>query len=580
MERVALRFDDIVAGTCRRFDGECEVLRADAADELRPVLEEVRSRLASGATLAGFLSYEAGQVLVTQPDGTRWRQRDEGRCPVAWFAVLPEAPRAVPASWPAPENNRYHVGEWEPQVRRGRHLGDVEQVRERIARGDFYQCNLTTQLQSSFAGFVEGLYRDLALAQQSGHCAFIETDDFAVASASPELMMAWRDGRVACEPMKGTAPTVADDSGDRAARDGLLASEKDVAENVMIVDLLRNDLARVCATGSVVVSDLCRAERYPTVWQLVSRIEGELRAGLDAVDVLTALFPCGSITGAPKLASMLAIDELEAGPRGIYCGSIGLFDASAGSFNVAIRTASIDKSAGTVRYGAGGGITWSSDPAAEWDELVTKSRVLDARAAEPVRVLETARWDDDDFPLLERHVERGVRTCRELGLGWTAEQIRDAFLSARPTPGEGAVRVALGETGADVTSRPVPRMERVRLALADRRVRSDDPWRSWKTTHRRILDEARARRPDVDDVVFLNERGFVTETSIFTIAALVEGQWVTPPVTDGCLPGVLRAQLLDEGRLVERSLVWKDLLQADELAVLNSVRGWLPAVIA
>ncbi|WP_460702580.1 aminodeoxychorismate synthase component I [Luteococcus sediminum] len=576
-QHIRLRFDDLVAGTSRSFAGQAEVLRADTPDEVEALLQTVRSRLAGGNTLAGFLSYEAGQVLVAQPDGTRWRQRDES-VQLGWFAVLPDGLVNQPLDWPEPAEVMYHVGApWEAAADQARHEADVEAVRQRIAAGDFYQANLTTQLHNNFAGAPLGLYRDLAEAQQSAWCCFIETDEFAVASASPELMVRLQDGRLACEPMKGTAPTSADATTDREARSALLGSAKDVAENVMIVDLLRNDLAKVCTTGSVAVTDLCRAERYPSVWQLVSRIEGELGQGLGPVDVLTALFPCGSITGAPKLAAMQAIDELEAGPRGIYCGSIGILDADSATLNVAIRTAAIDKRRGTVRYGAGGGITWSSEPSSEWQELLVKSRVLDSVPVEPVRVLETLGRVDGDYPLIDEHLARGARTCAELGLPWTEDDLREALLGASPDSGHGAVRLSVGADGIEVTSRAVPELGLVRLALADRRVRSSDPWRRWKTTHRRVLDQARLRRPDVDDVVFLNERGQVTETSIFTVAVLVDGRWLTPPVKDGCLPGVLRAGLLRQGKLTEHSLTWADLCGADGLAVLNSVRGWLAA---
>lgn len=253
-------------------------------------------------------------------------------------------------------------------------------VRQHIAAGETYQCNLTDRLRSDAPGDPEVLYRDLALAQRSAYNAYISTDRYAVASASPELFFEWSRNRLRTRPMKGTAARGRTPRDDQQAAQGLLLSPKERAENVMIVDLLRNDVSRVAQTGTVEVRDLFTLEAYPTVWQLTSEVRARTLPGVGLPDIFTALFPCGSVTGAPKRRTMQLIGELEASPRGIYCGAIGLVappDAAfRARFSVAIRTAVVDRHTGTGVYGAGGGITWDSDPAAEWAELLTKAAIL------------------------------------------------------------------------------------------------------------------------------------------------------------------------------------------------------------
>lgn len=368
------RFDDLRAGESRLLRATCGVLRADRLEDVVPVLRAVERAADEGRWAFGFVAYEAApafdEALAVHPgvDGL----------PLAWFGVADEAV-AVPPITPA-GGSGYEAGPWACEWTREEHGNAVEAVRAHIAEGDTYQVNLTTRLTGTVAGDPAWLYTDLAAAQGGTHNAYLDTGRFAVVSASPELFFAFRDGEdgvVTMRPMKGTAPRGATPDEDRRLADELRTSPKERAENVMIVDLVRNDLARIAAQPPT-VTILCAVETYPTVHQLVSEVVVPTRPGTGLVDVFRAVFPSGSVTGAPKNSTMRIIRELEARPRGVYCGAVGLVGppGDATRFNVPIRTLLVDRERGTGVYGAGGGITWGSRPDAEYDELLVKARIL------------------------------------------------------------------------------------------------------------------------------------------------------------------------------------------------------------
>ncbi|HEY3548784.1 MAG TPA: aminodeoxychorismate synthase component I [Propionicimonas sp.] len=365
------RFDDLRAGDSRLLRATHGVLRADRLEDVEPVLRAAQAVADEGRWAFGFVAYEAASALdpalATHPgiDGL----------PLAWFGVADE-PLVVPP--PAPAGSAgYAAGPWACAWTRERHADAVATVRARIAEGDTYQVNLTTRVTGPVGGDAAALYADLAAAQGGAHHAFLDTGRFAVVSASPELFFSWDRGEVTMRPMKGTARRGDNPAEDRRLADELRTSPKERAENVMIVDLVRNDLARLSAEAPRVTA-LCEVETYPTVHQLVSQVTARAHDDVGLVDLFRALFPCGSVTGAPKASTMRIIRDLEDGPRGVYCGAIGLVAPRGGPtrFSVPIRTLLVDRERGTGTYGAGGGITWASDPAAEYDELLVKARIL------------------------------------------------------------------------------------------------------------------------------------------------------------------------------------------------------------
>ena len=573
------RFDDVAAGRSLQFGRAERVISAHHPEQVRPALAAVEAAVAGGSWAFGMVAYEAAAGL--DPDA-RVRAPQEG-LPLVWFGIA-EAPDEQVL--PLTTGEGFEVAPWVPDWSATEYAQRVDAVRAAIAEGETYQCNLTTRLRSAFAGDAFGLYGELAHRQRGAHHAFLDLGRYTVVSASPESFLTWEDGWLRAAPMKGTAARGRSPEQDRAAREALLASEKDRAENVMIVDLLRNDLARVCEPGSVQVTDLLRAEEYPTLWQLTSSVQGRARPGTRLAGMLEALFPCGSITGAPKLSTMGLIAELEDAPRGAYCGALGYLAPGPeprASFNVAIRTVVIDGEDGSAVYGAGGGVTWASTAEGEYEELLVKAAVLPTGTREPFALLETFAVVGGVAQHLEAHLERLRTSAAHFGVPADRDEIEQTARAAVAEAGDEAVllRLALRRDGsAEVTSRPLMAVpEPVRLALDTVRTAFPTGLSAHKTTVRGHFTAARERHPEADDVVLLGEHGRAVETTISSLAARIDGTWCTPPLADGCLAGVGRRLALESGELVEHPLTVEALRGAEELAVLSSARGWRPAVL-
>jgi len=526
MTAPAARFDDVTAGRSLQFVQAERVISVQRPEEVRGALAEVQDAVDGGAWAFGMVAYEAAAGL---DPAARVRAPQEG-LPLVWFG-LAAAPDEDPP--PLTTGEGFEVAPWVPDWSPSEHAVRVEAVRAAIAEGDTYQANLTTRLRSHVAGDAFGLYGELAQRQRGAHHAFLDLGRHRVVSASPESFLDWEDGVLRTAPMKGTAARGRTPEADRTAREALLASEKDRAENVMIVDLLRNDLARVCEPGSVQVTELLRAEEYPTLWQLTSRIRGRAR------------------------------------PQA--------------SFNVAIRTVVIDGADGSAVYGAGGGITWDSTPAGEYEELLVKTAVLPTGTRDPFALLETLAVVGGAARHVEAHAERMQTSAAHFGIPLERAQleavIRDAAAAA--TGEDLLLRVALRRDGSlETSTRPlVTPPGPVRIALDTVRTVFPPGLSAHKTTVREHFTAARERHPDADDVVLLGEHGRAVETTIASFAARIDGVWCTPPLSDGCLNGVGRRLALERGELVERPLSVEALCGAEELAVLSAARGMRRAVL-
>lgn len=575
------RFDDLTPGGASvRFAEPVGVLEATRLPEVAPTIAAAEAAAQRGLWVAGFVAYEAAPGLDPAL-GVRPRRADD-RLPLAWFAMFE---RREETQLPEPPDAAAFAGgaAWIPSVDRAAYDAAIGSVRERIAAGDTYQVNHTFRLRSTVRGDVRGLYRDLCFAQRGAYAGYLDTGRFRVASASPELFFRIDGETLTTKPMKGTATRGRWLAEDESIRAGLRGSVKDRAENAMIVDLLRNDLGRVARRGSVRWSDVFDAERYETVWQLTSTVSCELAPRTDLAGIFRALFPCGSVTGAPKVSTMSIIAALEDSPRGVYCGTVGYLappgaEGPRARFNVAIRTVVVDAETGAAEYGVGGGITWDSRAASEYDETVAKARVLTARRPR-FELLESLRHEPGSgYRRLDEHLVRLRDSASYFGFVFDEGAVRHALdEAARTAPDRAAkVRLLLDRRGritmgtAPLASLPDP----VRLAVdAAHPVDPADVLLFHKTTLRTRYEEARARHPDADDVVLVNAAGKATETTIANLAVRLDGTWCTPPLDDGLLPGTERAALLASGELRERSITLEELRGAEGLEVLNSVRG-------
>lgn len=560
------------AGSWYHFTSPLRIWVAHRVEEVVDVLTAADSALAAGEWVAGWVAYEAASgidsALSTSPPGDA--------LPLVWLGTY-SGPRRVSLDLgesPPP------TGNWEPGLSEGEFVDRVRRIKALIAAGDTYQVNLTFPMRSLIPDPVWPAVAGLFRAQPPRAGAVVCTGRHVVASASPELFLErGRDGGLVSHPMKGTRRRPWCPADTEAAVRDLAASVKDRAENVMIVDMIRNDLGRVAVPGSVEVDRLFDVERYPTVLQMTSTVRARSRAGLR--DLFTAAFPCASITGAPKRRTMDIIRGLEGRPRGVYTGAMGWAGPDGRlRFNVAIRTLVSDRETGVASYGVGAGIVWDSDPAMEYLECLDKAAAA-VLGWPAFRLLETLAWRAGrGFDLLEEHLARLAQTAEVFQYSADLCEIRNRLDHApKSLHGDTRVRFLLDRTGRiEVQTFPLdPLVRPWRVAVDSRPTSTRSLFVAHKTTWRKVYEEALARHPGVDDVILWNLEGDLTES---TRANLViedaQGCRITPPLASGLLPGVRREAWLREGRMVEGRIRREDLLRARRVFLLNSLRGEIP----
>jgi para-aminobenzoate synthetase/4-amino-4-deoxychorismate lyase len=416
--------------------------------------------------------------------------------------------------------------------------------------------------------------------QQTPFCAWLDIGTHRILSASPELFFALEGNLLTMKPMKGTAPRRPRMDDDQRQQELLATSAKDRAENLMIVDLVRNDLATIAETGSVEVPVLFAVETYPTVHQMTSTVTAVIRPQVGLTDIFRALFPCGSVTGAPKRRTMEIIRELEGQPRGVYCGAIGYVSPGRDAvFSVAIRTVVVDAATGEAELGIGSGITWDSDAAGELRECLDKSAFL-TRDSSGFSLIESLRSDRDGYLLLERHLRRLADSADYFGFRLDADDLRKRLLELdRGLSGVQKVRLLLAaDGGITLEALDIAETDRTSLpallAVSAQRVDSSDTFLYHKTTRRTLYDKQLRAHPGCYDVIFLNKRDEVTEGCFNSIIISLNGELLTPALECGLLPGVLRGELLEVGAVREAVLTLNDLRAADTIWLVNSVRGW------
>ena len=559
-------------GTAQLHRDPVRILHADTLADMPALLDRLRAARTEGLHAAGFLAYEAGAAFEPSlPD-------PGGSAPLAWFGLF-RAAEPVDAAALLPDPAGAIVRAAEPLIDRDTYDARFAAVQALVAAGDVYQANLTFPASVGIVGDPLSAYAAIRERARGGWSALLATGDMLVLSFSPELFFTLDGDQLSARPMKGTARRQPDPAEDRRAAAALAADPKQRAENLMIVDLLRNDLARVAEAGSVSVPELFALERYPTVHQMVSAVTSRLAAGRDALDVLAAAFPCGSITGAPKLRAIEALAAIEQRPRGVYTGAIGRIapDGSA-AFNVAIRTLTVRDGSATI--GLGGGIVADSRADEEWDEALAKAAFLTA-GQRAIDLIETMAFDPvQGVVLLERHLARLTASATALGFRFDRHAARNELQAATFRLREPRkVRLLLARSGAlavEVAAMPAP-VERLEAAVVPLPVTPQDYRLRHKTSDRGFYDRARAAAGTAE-VVFEDPDGFLTEGSWTSLFVERDGRLLTPPLARGLLPGVLRAELVASGRAVEADLRRADL--AGGFLLGNALRGLIPAHVA
>ena len=567
--RVLLR--DAASGRWLQFSHPREIVSAASLGDVMPALRRVEDAVARrGLYAAGFVSYEAAPAF-----DPALQVNDCGGFPLLWFGLydgMQEVDLPVPAAGLGLGKTN-----WQASVGYAEFEAKVKRIKDLIRRGDTYQVNYTYRLGAVMDLNPWDFFLQLVAAQEAPYGAFVDTGEWVIGSASPELFFQLDGDRIVCRPMKGTAARGLTQTEDQAQAEALRTSEKERAENVMIVDMVRHDLGRVAVAGSVTVPHLFAVEKYPTVWQMTSTIEARTSASLS--DIFHALFPPASITGAPKVKTMEIIAQLEPSPRRIYTGAIGFIaPGRRAQFNVAIRTLLLDRRTGRAEYSVGGGITWGSQPEAEWQECRNKARILTTWIP-AFSLLETMLWTREEGYFLQgRHLERLEQSALYFGFKLDLPAVRLALgqLAAGFARTRQKVRLVVTKEGrvrleAEALSAPDPAPPRVMLASGP--ADSSDPFLYHKTTNRGLYEAARTACPGYDDVLLFNEKGEVTESTIANLAVEIEGKLCTPPVQCGLLPGTLRAELLERGELVERVIMSKEVLRSPRVFLLNSMRG-------
>jgi len=587
---------DRVGGRSLTFNDPEQVLIAARVEDVVDVLTRAEAAAAGGSWVVGYVAYEAAPAFdPTLPVVPGSGGHGDGGVPPAWFGIYPERTRATPLTGePRLGRSPYTVSAWTPAIGADRYHHNVQKIRERIAGGELVQVNYALHLDAALRGDLSELYRDVVLAQRGEYGAYLDTGRYRILSASPERFFRITGSAINVRPMKGATGRGRWPEEDRRNAGRLVASERDRLEHLTLVEQMRKELETITKRDTIVTNRLLDLQRLETVWQLVSDVSGDLRDGTGIVDVFRALFPPAAVTGYPKGAAMEVIADLEDGRRGVYGGAIGyLAPGKEGrvdaNFSVAIRTIVIDTDEGIGEYRVGAGITARSALRGEYDEAGAKTRILTQRRPDTA-LYEEIRWEPDHgFRWIDRHLNRLTASAEYFGFRYDDIAVRRSLDGAiRTASSPCAVRVEVdrdGTVSTEITrgalseARWLPHEggEPVLCEIDPEPVSSTSIYRFHNTTALFPLEERGDAHGPATEVVMVNERGEITGGMGHNLAARIAGTWVTPPLASGCLPGILREALLDEGILVEEILRLEDIECVEAFALLDSVDGWQSA---
>ena len=555
----------------RIFSSPKEVLYSKNLHEVKTILDKLESKINENNDIAvGFLTYESAPAF-----DPAYRVNKESKLPLICFGLFEGFKETQILDNSEIITNKIY--NWKIETSPSEYKKNFDYIKNQIELGYTYQINYTLRshsesIQNPYEFFLEK-------AKNSPFAAYIETDENIIISASPELFFSLENKRLFCKPMKGTSRRGKTFEEDLILMDALRASKKNKAENIMITDMLRNDMGRISEPGSVKVSSKYDIEKYSTVWQMTSSVESETTASI--TEIFQALYPCASVTGAPKIASMDIISRIEELPRGIYTGAIGYIAPNReAEFSVPIRTVVSDKNKNCAVYGTGGGIVWDSVWESEWDECLTKSKVLSVKDSSDFELFETMKWDTDSGVFLEEyHFNRlkdsasyfDFKFCDVRGKEIIDETMRNIsnnlcvirlFVNAK-----GGIRIETSEVPAFIKN------QKYTVSLAKNPVQSENIFLYHKTTQREVYENAEGENLHSDDVILWNEEGNLTESTIANIILNIEGNWVTPSTNCGLLRGVYRESMLENGLIEERKIHKSEIADLSEITLINSVRG-------
>ncbi|MFA1710758.1 aminodeoxychorismate synthase component I [Peribacillus frigoritolerans] len=552
------------------FANPKKVITAHSIEDVLPQFQKVQEAIEQGNYAAGYVSYEAAPAFEQS-----FKVKDGAQMPLLWFGIFDKPEEEIPEKM----TGAFNLAEWQSEMDSNAYLSGFQRIKSEIKKGNTYQVNYTMRLQSQFEGDDFAFFERLKRAQRSNYSAYLNVGSHRILSASPELFFRWEDGQLITRPMKGTVKRGPTLKVDQLHAEWLAASEKNQAENYMIVDLLRNDLGMIAEPGSVEVPQLKAIEKYPTVWQMTSTITADTNPGTTIIDIFKALFPCGSITGAPKIKTMEIIADIENSPREVYCGAIGFITPeSEAVFNVPIRTVVIDMETGNAEYGVGGGITWDSELSEEYDEAFLKAKLLTVERP-AYKLLESIKLSDGEYYLLNDHIDRMKQSAEYFDYRFSEMYLRDrlqAYAELNHGPLQ-KVRVLLDENGEiEVSGQAIKLLDpEFKAILAEAPISSSNPFLFHKTTNRDVYEGFQRNNPDFQDVLLWNEEGFITEFTNGNVVVKINGDLYTPPVESGLLAGTFRQELIRKKEIKEKTITKADLTNAEEIWFINSVRGKL-----
>lgn len=555
------------------FKNPFKIIVAYTVEEVLPSFQLIQQAIEDGYYAAGYVSYESAPAF-----DQAMKVNSNPTMPLLWFGIFKE-----PLHESLVSNEQYEHTKWLPKVTMSQYESSISSIQNAIKNGDTYQTNYTIRLQSHFQGDDIAYFNRLKNAQVSNYCAYIHTGDFSILSASPELFFHLKDNQITTRPMKGTIARGKTFQEDEENAKWLYYSEKNRAENVMIVDLLRNDVSMIAEPMTVQVPKLFQIEQYPTVHQMTSTVTATVKPQTTFFELFKALFPCGSITGAPKISTMDIISSLESTPRDVYCGAIGYITPDKEAiFNVPIRTVVVNNETGKATYGVGGGITWDSKTEEEYEEVLAKASFLEVQRPK-FELLESILLQNGELVFLDEHLTRLLHAAKYFGYCFNMEEVKHSLfkVAEENKTGQYKLRLLLDQNGkASINVQPLqPVKSQQVVSLAKSPIDQNNIFYYYKTTNREHYEYFQKQHPDVFDVLLWNEKKELTEFTNGNVVLEIDGVRWTPPIDSGLLAGTFREKLLNEGKIHEKILTLDDLQTCTQIWFINSVRKWVKVEI-